>query len=303
MSPPGRGAGSGAEMVRVKVGEYEVPFSRGILAKSITSAGVNVDEAYELTSAILGELTKGEVVPADQLREMAYQKLLTAGHARAARNYLVWSQAHSLDRSIIVLVGGATGVGKSTITSEVGFRLGIRTIIGTDTIREVMRRIVSPQLLPTLHTSTFEAHTTLQPPTRSIDKVVYAFENQVAYVGVGINAVVERAHVEGVNTIIDGVHIVPGHIDIDVSANVFQFVLWIEDEQQHKGHFYARSVGTKRPPRRYIREIANIRRIQDFILEKAHEHDVPTIENSNLDRTITEILDTVTDRLTGELKK
>ena len=163
--------------------------------------------------------------------------------------------------------------------------------------------MVSPQLLPTLHTSTFKAHTTLQPPTRYIDKVVYAFENQVAHVGVGINAVVSRAHVEGVNTIIDGVHVVPGHINVNKSDSAFQFVLWVDAEEQHEGHFYARSAGTKRPPKRYIRELANIRRIQDYILEKAREHNIPIIENSSLDNTITEILDTVTDRLTGVLKK
>ena len=40
-----------------------------------------------------------------------------------------------LHRPLIVLVGGATGTGKSTVTTEVAYRLGITRVTSTDFVR------------------------------------------------------------------------------------------------------------------------------------------------------------------------
>ena len=48
-----------------------------------------------------------------------------------------------LDVPIILLVGGATGTGKSTIATEAAHRLGITRVTSTDFIRQTMRAFFS----------------------------------------------------------------------------------------------------------------------------------------------------------------
>ena len=67
-----------------------------------------------------------------------------------------WRILRESTEPIVVLIGGATGVGTSTLAADVARRLNIQSVIGTDSIREVLRRAISPDLLPILHKSSFE---------------------------------------------------------------------------------------------------------------------------------------------------
>jgi 2-phosphoglycerate kinase len=55
-----------------------------------------------------------------------------------------------------VLLAGTSGTGKSTLASLLGSRLGISTVLSTDTIRHVMRNFISREELPILFASTYE---------------------------------------------------------------------------------------------------------------------------------------------------
>ncbi len=298
MSPP-------PDIIWVRTGRQSIPFSRGILTKSLTRSGVGVEEAYTLAEEIENEMsTSGlDEIQADELMNHIYKKLRSRGLYKAATNYRVWRNVRKLKVPIIILIGGATGVGKSTVSTEIAFRLGINYTIGTDTIREVMRRMVSPELLPALTVSSFDAEESIVLPSVMIDKALYAFERQVSHVAVGIDAVLERARKESINMIIDGVHIVPGYYELEwKDAILFHFVLYVEDLEQHKAHFYARALGSQRSADRYVQSMDRIRRIQDFILERAKAYGIPIIENSNLEETTERILEIITDRLKEELE-
>jgi 2-phosphoglycerate kinase len=59
-------------------------------------------------------------------------------------------------RSILVLLAGTSGTGKSTLASLLGSRLGISTVISTDTIRHVMRNFLTKEENGILFASTYE---------------------------------------------------------------------------------------------------------------------------------------------------
>jgi 2-phosphoglycerate kinase len=59
-------------------------------------------------------------------------------------------------RNILVLLAGTSGTGKSTLSSLLGSRLGISTVISTDTIRHVMRNFVAKEDDPIIFASTYE---------------------------------------------------------------------------------------------------------------------------------------------------
>ena len=72
-----------------------------------------------------------------------------------------------LDLPVILLVGGATGTGKSTLATEVAHRLGITRVTSTDFIRQTMRAFFSREFMPSVHYSSFEAELALTRPTRT----------------------------------------------------------------------------------------------------------------------------------------
>ena len=126
---------------RVWVADREganLPYSKGLMAASIMATGIPPGPAYDLAELIEHDLlalgTDG--VDADMLSGIADVLLR---HAHAARRYLAWRAAKRSPRPIVVLIGGATGVGKSTVATKLAARLGITRVIPTDTVREVMR--------------------------------------------------------------------------------------------------------------------------------------------------------------------
>jgi 2-phosphoglycerate kinase len=58
---------------------------------------------------------------------------------------------------VIILLGGTSGTGKSTLASLLASRLGISTVLSTDTIRHIMRNFLNKSSHGILFASTFEA--------------------------------------------------------------------------------------------------------------------------------------------------
>ncbi|KAG6520162.1 P-loop NTPase domain-containing protein LPA1-like [Zingiber officinale] len=65
--------------------------------------------------------------------------------------------------SVTVLLCGTSGCGKSTLSSLLGSRLGITTVISTDSIRHMMRSFVDETQNPLLWSSTYHAGECLDP--------------------------------------------------------------------------------------------------------------------------------------------
>ncbi|MDK2853601.1 MAG: 2-phosphoglycerate kinase [Thermococcaceae archaeon] len=281
----------------------KLPFSRGILTRSITSAGVDVGVAYSIAAEIVKELErkKTKIITKEDIRKMTYKKLLDHGLKDAARRYLFWHELRKLKYPMIILLGGATGVGKSTLATELAFRLGIRTILGTDTVREVMRKIISKDLLPSIHTSSFLAWKELRNLPKDVDPLIYGFESQVRYVTVGINAVVERSYKEGFNTIIEGIHLVPGYVSLNDRS--FMYLITVKNLEALEARFYERARYSLRPAEYYVKNIDNIMRIQEYLIEKAKEYGIPIIENIELEQSINSIMNNLMEEIPKRLKE
>ncbi|GMN24951.1 hypothetical protein TIFTF001_000737 [Ficus carica] len=65
--------------------------------------------------------------------------------------------------SVTVLLCGASGCGKSTLSALLGSRLGITTVVSTDSIRHMMRSFVDEKQNPLLWASTYHAGDYLDP--------------------------------------------------------------------------------------------------------------------------------------------
>lgn len=290
-------------MIKIVGKKHVTPFSRGILAGSLMKAGLDVDKAYQMAKELRVKIESSstEKITEEDLTAMTYQTLLDSGYTKFASYYKMWQSVREQKRSIVILLGGVAGIGKSTVAFEISHRLGIHAIIGTDIVREVMRKILSKDLLPPLHTSSFTAWKTIQSPSSYLSSVIYAFELQVSHVSVGVNAIIQRSFTEGISLVMEGVHLVPGFIDLQ-DESLFHFVLTLKDEEDHINRFHARAKDSKRPPEHYIRDIEKIRQIQEHIVGRARKEGVPVLENATLEETATQILNSIYERLQKEAK-
>jgi len=196
---------------------------------------------------------------------------------------------------IILLIGGTTGTGKSTVATEVAHRLGITRVTSTDFIRQTMRAFFAHDFMPTIHYSSFEAGAAVSTDDDA-DAMITGFLDQTRNVLVGVRASIDRSLQEGWSMVLEGVHLVPGMLRLDdCPALVVQCVLAIEDETEHADHFWVRDGATDglRPVQKYLERLSDIRRLQEFIVERAREADVPVIANTGVDETVRAVIELV----------
>ncbi len=280
------------------------PFSKGILSQSLLAAAVEPAEAWEVARSIEERLVREgrRVVERRELRRLAYEALEGADRKRAALRYLAWRRFQEPERPVLILLGGAPGVGKTSLALEVAHRLGIGRVMSTDAIRQVMRIMLSPDLMPAIHASSYAAWTAEGfDPTPGADPVVEAFTDQASAVAVGVKALLDRAVEENASMVLDGVSLLPGRLDLDAyreRAYVVFLMVATFDSDAFKSRFKRRAKGEKaRTPHRYIENLDAIVRIQEYILELAETHDVPIVENLSFDRSVLSIIRQVTETL------
>ena len=134
---------------------------------------------------------------------------------------------YELDLPIILLLGGATGTGKSTVATDVAYRLGITRVTSTDFVRQTMRAFFSREFMPAIHHSSFEAgRATADEDADGSEAVLDGFLQQTRDVLVGVQASIDRALEEGWSMVLEGVHLVPGMLPTEIQgALVVQCVL------------------------------------------------------------------------------
>ncbi|HNR00884.1 MAG TPA: hypothetical protein PKN52_12840, partial [Trueperaceae bacterium] len=205
----------------------------------------------------------------------------------------------------LVVFGGAPGVGKSAIASEVGYRLGIPRIVSTDSVRQALRSLIGPELSPILHSSTYDAwRSELLPseletaqPERM--RVLRGFLAQVHQLNPANTAILERNVYESTSIVMEGVQLVPGVAPAREfrDATLINIVLAVSDEDDHLRHFTTREGQTKsrRAKQSYLDHFVEIRIIQDYVTQQAELRGVPVIEAADFDLAVERCIDHVLD--------
>jgi len=205
------------------------------------------------------------------------------------------ADVEALGGPLVVLVGGGTGVGKSTVATQLAYSLGITRVSSTDFIRHVLRTVVPEAIAPELSRSSFELDRGRRPGRHA------EFERQAQQVMVGVRATVERAVEEGMPLIVEGIHLLPDLVDSDLARDgllVFA-VLSVEDQRDHLNRFAARARTSKRPAGRYEKNLERIRDLQDHVIDAARRCGTPVVQNRRVDATVQGILGLVADAVDG----
>jgi 2-phosphoglycerate kinase len=279
--------------------EDGLPFSKGLLARALVAAGLTADRAYELALAVDADLTasRRQSTTLERLDELAREVLGEEDGARTMRRLRRYRDLYELDLPVIVLVGGATGTGKSSVATDVAYRLGITRVTSTDFVRQTMRAFFSQEFMPAIHHSSFEAGRAMaDEDDEDSEAVLHGFLEQTRDVLVGVQAAIDRALEEGWSMVLEGVHLVPGMLPKQIEgALVVQCVLAIDDPEAHAAHFWIRDTDSEgvRPYEKYLDAFDDIRLVQTYILGRARKHGVPVIRNGSIDDAISELMELV----------
>ncbi len=285
-------------------GDGGLPYSKGLMAQSLSAAGVPPERAYEVARALEARLANDAraEIPVADLRALAAEVLREGEGEDAAERFLDWQDLDRLERPLVVLLGGTAGVGKSTLATLLASRVGITRVIATDAIRHVIRAFFSHELMPAVHYSSFEAGAALDPaPGLEGDRDIAGYLRQVESVRTGASAILDRALQEGTPMILEGVHLVPGSVDgaLRERCVLIEAVLAIEDEDAHRSHFSLR--GGSRPADRYLDRFDQIRKLQAYLVERARASGAPVIDAENLDAALAEAMELVRNAVRAEL--
>jgi 2-phosphoglycerate kinase len=281
----------------------EMPFSKGLMARALIVTGLDPERAHLLARRVDADLAERGAVSLDldRLGALAAEVIGDEEAERTLRRLRRLEVLQTRDEPLLLLIGGTTGTGKSTIATEAAHRLGITRVTSTDFIRQTMRAFFAEEFMPSVHYSSFDARLALTraEEEESGDAAILGFLDQTRNVLVGVNAALDRAATERWSMVLEGVHLVPGMVAADVpGAFVVQCVVAIEDENLHRSHFWVRDFATEglRPLEKYLDALPQIREIQDYLVERARRYDVPVIVNESLDGAIGEVLDLVLRR-------
>jgi 2-phosphoglycerate kinase len=262
---------------------HGLPYSKGLMAQSLSATGLSPERSFELARAVERRLAEAGHPELDVagLNAVCEEVLRAEEDEAAVGRFRAWSRLGRLDRPLVILIGGTTGVGKSTLATMLAARLGITRVIATDVIRQVLRAFFTVEAMPSVHHSAFEAG--------GLD----GYREQAGLVATASGAIVERAANEAKPVVLEGVHVLPGALGDDVRERcvLVEALLVVEDEELHRGHFSHRP-GT-RPAARYLAAFDEIRRLQVHLAEQARSEGVAVIDNPSVDAALARLMDLV----------
>ncbi len=281
------------------------PFSRSRHYLCLESCGLSSEDAATATARVYEHLlNEGEhEVSSGHIGHLTYCCLAKLFGVQTARRYMVWVQYTHSGRPLILLVGGATGSGKSTIATEIAHRLGIVRTQSTDMLREVMRMMVPERLLPVLHRSSFNAWQALPAQGEKALPAVVAdgFRSQAELLSLPCEAVIQRALRERVSLILEGVHVHPAladRISGPDDAIIVPVMLAVLKPKDLKRRLQGRgSEAPKREAKQQLSFFDAIWDLQAYLLAEADRANVPIIANEDKDKAIHLVLHTIIDAL------
>jgi len=302
----------------VQVADMEgrlAPFSGELHRRDLELIGLSLAESLKVAGKLRRHLFREKLtqVSSQYIARVTYQLLqeMPSLGPAVAQRWLVWREFLRSGRPLILVIGGTTGCGKSTIATALADQLGIVRMQSTDLLREVMRTMLSSEQYPQLHTSSYDAWRHLlrdeenAPPLTMAQEVEEGYRTQAELVTVASRAVIERALRERESLIIEGVHAYP-ELASDIADGdpvIVHVMLAVLKRRKLKQRISGRATkAVKRRAERYLAHFDEIWQLQSYLLSEADRTNTPIIINDDRDTAAREIMRTLLDILSAGIQ-
>ena len=287
-----------------------MPFSTGILSHSLETCAIPPEMALEGARKVYANLRKTGHREIDHkaLRRIIYRCLNEHCSQEAAERYLSWRRFENSGIPLIILMGGITGSGKSTVSSELAYRLDISSHQSTDMMREIIRSYLSPQIVPSLRYSSFEAWRGLPDTGNGVTpatehRVISGFLSQLATMKLALVAAIDRSIEERQHLILEGVHVVPTELNYQAKEGDAVIIpIMLASMKKELLYKQLKRRGRNKdgqPSSDALDSLDDIWDLQSWLLDEVDKAGIPIIENWHGEDTVRAALGIVT----GELMK
>ena len=292
------------ESILVHTTSKDMPFSAAILAYDLEAYGIDSSIAIETSQTVFSQLSQQDIheLSSSDINILVYRCLRENFSQKIADTFISWKAFEDTDKSLLLLIGGVTGVGKSTVSHEICYKLDIPQIQSTDMIREIIRAYLAPPFVPLLQYSSFEAFKAIPEvkTKRGLFKkkkgapVVEGFLSQLSILQPALQSSINRALLEEKHMIIEGVHILPTEIDLEQAqskAVIVPVMLANTSKSSLKKQLTRRgSEQIERPSGRYIENLDNIWTLQSYLLKTADNAEIPILTNTDIKETVNSVI-------------
>lgn len=193
----------------------------------------------------------------------------------------------TVSKAPIIILGGAPGVGKTTIGNTLVRELGLSHHISTGFIRAAISELVTSNQSKILGKQSFEVYRELK--TKDVPHDVMVLDGVIAQAEILKNPItkcIERARSEGTGIVIEGTHCLPSIIDHKGLGVQLIGMVDVPNRNTLKGR-----AQNDNHLNRLLSEdqLEDICLLQDQFIAMARHHDISIIINDRLEETIHQV--------------
>jgi 2-phosphoglycerate kinase len=224
----------------------------------------------------------------------AFREVMSA----ASQLCRLYGKTPSRRNAFFVLIGGGAGTGKSTLAWQLATRLGVRNVVSTDMVREVLRQ--QPSAPPVVSAETWEAWKEVKG-VRAKD-LFRGIATQSAFVLSAMDQMIGWCLDKGMPTIIEGIHIVPGEWleQITKRGRVLAFFVDASDKQLEENfHARCRSTHMRGSQERLVRSGDRLE-LHKEIIRRAAQAGFPVLRTDSWEELVRAAMDITLSGLLGD---
>lgn len=191
-----------------------------------------------------------------------------------------------VDAPQVLLIGGASGTGKTTVANALVQELGLAHHISTGFVREVARAMMPADQAFLLDGFTFDAWRLFPEIAGNGHRVFDGALAQAEVLLPAVKACISRSVREGASLILEGAHMLPGLLSGDDLGVSLFCILDVPDRDT----LVERALGQTHSRRNLSQaQIAGIIELQDACVMQARRAGIQVIENVDLATTVERI--------------
>ena len=291
-------------MPTITLNGHDMLYIPDVIRGAMLLANIEPSKIEDILSELDTRVRRKEIDSFEHADEFIL-KQLRADEKKAYKTIVDYKNARAMGKinePIILILGGASGTGKSMITTAMAYRLTSTRIMGTDTLRQVLRAQMNKSQVPELYCHTYQAYKYLKNLDPNEDPIVQGYVAQSKIVMGSVRAYINQIISEGTTAILEGVHIIPGELgELEEKDNIVEFIVHPPYEL-HKAMFIGKSIrGELKTVSKNLavreKEFKVARKIQDYIVQRARSSRINVLEYYDFDKAINEVSQTIIQRM------